>query len=115
MRVLGAIFVMLSASLALACDDVRVRGSGDLVSKDYEFEDFTKVELTNTFRADIRHSDAFSVSIEVDDNILELVEVTQDGDTLRLQLESGTGVTSATLQATITMPEIVSLDMSGAS
>ena len=115
MRVLVATFVILSAALAFACDDVGVRGSGDLVTEEYEFEDFTKVELTNTFRADITHSAAFSVSVEADDNILELVEVTQDGDTLRLQLESGTSATDATLQATITMPEIVSLDVSGAS
>ncbi len=115
MKILLSTLVLLSASLAFACDDAAVRGSGNLVAENYEFEGFTKVEIANTFRADISRSDTFSVSVEADDNILELIEVTQDGDTLRLQLESGTTVTSATLQATIRMPEIESLDVSGAS
>ena len=115
MRVLVATFAILSASLAFACDDVRIRGSGDLVTEEYEFEDFTKVELTNAFRADIRHSDEFSVSVEVDDNILELVEVSKQDDTLRLQVKSGTSTTDVTLNATITMPDLYSLELSGAS
>ena len=98
MKILLSTLVLLSALLAFACDDAAVRGSGNLVTENFDFEDFTKVEIANTFRADISRSDAFSVSVEVDDNILELIEVTQDGDTLRLQLESGTSVTSATLQ-----------------
>ncbi len=111
-------FLLVSGLLVMAAacdDDVGVRGSGDLVTKEYEFEDFAKVELANSFRAGITYADVFSVSLEVDDNILDLVEVTQDGDTLRLQLESGSSVFSATLEATITMPEVVSLDLSGAS
>ena len=115
MNILVAALVLLSLSLAVACNEADVRGSGDLVTEEYDFEDFTKVDISNTFRADIRQSDTFSVSVEVDDNVLELIEVTQDGDTLRLRLESGTGVSNATIEATITMPEIVALNVSGAS
>ena len=98
MRVVVTTLVILAASLAFACDDVvGVRGSGDLVTEEYEFADFTDVEVSHTFRADISYSDSFSVSLEVDDNILELVEVTNEGGTLRLGLESGANTRDATM------------------
>lgn len=40
MKILVAALVLVSLSLAIVCDEVGVRGSGDLVKEEYEFEDF---------------------------------------------------------------------------
>jgi hypothetical protein len=108
--------IIVALLLAFACEDVvGIRGSGDLVTEDYTFEDFTDVELSHSFHAEITYSDSYSVSVEVDDNILDLVEVFKDGDTLRLGLESGFRTRNVTLNATITIPELFSLELSGAT
>ena len=118
MRLALALCVLLATSFLMACDvdeENAITGSGDLITEEYEFEDFTSVELSSAFDADISFADSFSVSLEVDDNVLELVEVTEDGDTLQFRLAPPSSTRRVTLRATITMPELSSLDLSGAS
>jgi len=117
-------WIVLIAALVLtlglaACDDEEedaVRGSGSVVTEEMAFADFTAVEAANAFAVDITQSDSFSVTIRVDDNILDLLDVSKDGDTLRIRLERGVSLRGdVTLEATITMPELDGLQLSGAS
>jgi len=90
-------------------------GSGDLETETYTFADFNKVEISSAFEFEIEQSSSYSIEITVDDNIMEYVRVSQDGQTLRIGLKPATWIGPATLKASVTMPELSGLDISGAS
>jgi hypothetical protein len=118
------LWMILVAALALmpglaACDEddeaSALRGSGNIVTEEMDFADFTAVEAANAFVVDITRSDSFNVTLRVDDNILDLLDVSKAGDTLRIRLKPRASLTNATLEASVTMPELDSLKLSGAS
>ena len=77
--------------------------------------DFTAVEAGSAFVVEITQSDTFSVTIRVDDNISDLVDVSKAGDTLKIRLEPSVSLRNATLEAEITMPDLEGLELSGAA
>ena len=106
----------LSAGVA-ACEDLEVvRGSGNVITEQFTFADFTRVRLQNTIAAEITRSDSFDVTVRADDNILDLLDVSREGDTLKMRLSPGVQLRGdVTLEATITMPDLDRLHLSGAS
>jgi len=108
----------LTLGLAACGDECEegVRGSGNVVTEEMAFADFTAVYVENAFVVEIIQSDSFSVTIRVDDNILDSVEVSKEGDTLRIRLGRGVSLRGdVTLEAMITMPDLEGLELSGAS
>lgn len=77
--VLAAILVLGLGLIACDGDDDGVRGSGNLVTRDFELTDFTSVRLFGAFDAEITRSDTYSVSLRVDDNILDRSRWTGSG------------------------------------
>ncbi len=119
-------WIVLIAALVLALglaacgddeegDEEAVRGSGNVVTEDMEFADFTAVDAQNAFAVEISQSETFGVTIRVDDNILDLLDVSKAGDTLRIRLKPPVSLRNATLEAEITMPDLQGLKLSGAS
>ena len=93
-----------------------IRGSGVLTRQEFALADFDELEVSNTFKVDVRRSDAFGVSVTVDDNFLEHLVVEQRGGTLRIGLESGISTRGdVTIEARVTMPELRRISLSGAS
>jgi len=90
-------------------------GSGNLVTEEYDFTDFSEIELSHAFEATITPGDAYAVSITVDDNVVEHLLVEQDGARLRIGLQQDQLLTRATLRAEITLPALTRLEVSGAS
>jgi hypothetical protein len=97
------------------CGSISILGSGNLITKEYHFEDFTSVEAQSGFSVEVIRSDNFSVEITTDDNIQEQIRVKQSGDTLTIGLKSIGGRISVTLEAKITMPELRGISLSGGS
>jgi hypothetical protein len=123
MKRVGILLLALAGLIALfaGCGDDEgdaeaIRGSGNVITEEMELADFGAVEAANAFEVEITQSDTFGVTIRVDDNILDLLDVSKDGDTLRLRLERGVSLFGdVTLEASITMPELERLELSGAS
>jgi hypothetical protein len=90
-------------------------GSGNLITQEMDFTDFTKLEISHVFQAKVTRSDSFSVGITVDDNLLEYVIVRKSGNTLRIYLKGGYAYIGTTKMVEITMPKIDKLSLSGAS
>lgn len=90
-------------------------GSGNLITQEMDSANFTKVEISHVFQAKITRADSFSVTITVDDNLLEYVVVRKSGNTLRVYLKAGYAYISTTKTVEITMPRIDKLSLSGAS
>lgn len=88
-------------------------GSGNLITQEMDFTDFTKLEIGHVFQARVTRADSFSVSVTVDDNLLEYVTVRKSGKTLSVSLEGGYAYIGTTKIVEITMPGIDKLSLSG--
>jgi len=92
-----------------------VTGSGKLASWDFDYRNFTKIEAGYAFDIEVIRGDSYLVSITVDDNLYEYLDITKNGDTLRIRLKPTYIYTNVTRKATINLPDLESLDLSGAS
>ena len=104
--------LFVGALLAVGCIDVR--GSGTVIAEDRVIRDFTGIDVGDTFEVEIVQSPFFSVTIGADDNLLDRVDVSKSGETLRIDLQSGS-YTDVTLEARIAMPVLHRLNLSGVS
>jgi Putative auto-transporter adhesin, head GIN domain len=111
-----ALAVLAAALLLLGgCVFGNISGSGNLQTKQYDITGFTGVEAGWAFQVTITRSDTYSVNVTIDDNLVDDLIVTKSGSTLVIRLKPGYIYASYTARAEITMPEILSLDFSGAS
>jgi len=92
-----------------------VSGSGKLETRDVDYSDFSKVEISHAFEVTITRGDSYHVSITLDDNVWENLEVYQRGDTLYVGLKQPALYIHVTQKAAITLPALQSLSLSGAS
>jgi hypothetical protein len=79
-----------------------------------ELSGFSTVIVSHAFEVEIAEADSYSVSITVDDNLFEYLNVKTSGSTLFIGLVSGNYI-RATQEAVITMPDLRELRLSGAS
>ena len=110
---LALIIIMSTPTVITGC--TIITGSGDLVTEDYSYRDFTDIEAGYAFDIEVSQADTYLVSITVDDNLYEYLDVTQRGDTLHISLQPNRLYTNATLRAVIEMPDLHRLELSGAS
>ncbi|MBI4658461.1 MAG: DUF2807 domain-containing protein [Verrucomicrobia bacterium] len=105
-------------SLALAGCGVlglSITGSGQTVTKDYDVSGFSRIAVGNAFQVEIKQGPEHKVAVTVDDNLLEYLDVTTSGETLRIRMQPNLNVRNGTLKAAITLPDLTGLDLSGAT
>jgi hypothetical protein len=117
--------LLLSACLVSGCGVILVpengeTETGELETRQYDFTDFTRVDIGSAFEYEIRRADTYSISITADSNLFDDLRVTKVGQTLDIGLEfPGISLTffspSPRLRAVITMPQLQGLDSSGAT
>jgi hypothetical protein len=96
-----------------ACNSVG--GSGNVVSRQIEVSAFSRLEVSASFTATVSVGDAEAVTVRIDDNLVDTLDVHVSGDTLHVGLRSGTSVTNATLEADVTVRSLSAIDVSGAA
>jgi hypothetical protein len=111
---LGAVVIAVSF-LGAACADTPVVGSGDLVTEQYDFANFTRVEVSHAFEVEITRGDGFSVEVTTDDNLVDRLRVEQRGDTVKIGMKAGVDFGTVTRRAAIVLPDLRGVDLSGAS
>ena len=108
--------LVASISLAgLACVPFgSIVGRGPVETHTQDFSGFTQLEISSTFDVEVVRDSAYSVSVTTNQNIFDYLDISKDGDTLKIRLKNGS-YTVASLKARVTMPELVSLEVNGAS
>jgi hypothetical protein len=116
------IIVVIVTAVAVTCTVLALRGwpgglvgSGNLETEEYAFTNFTEVEIGSAFEFEVNQSDSYNISVTVDDNVLDYVRVSQVGQTLKIGLRTVTWFGPVTLRASVTMPQLSDLTVSGAS
>lgn len=92
-----------------------ITGSGVLTTIRKDFVDFSRIELSHSFRGTINRAEGYQIELRTDDNIVPYLLVSKIGETLKISLESGHDYQHTTLQADITLPDLRGLKLSGAS
>jgi RNA polymerase sigma factor (sigma-70 family) len=83
------------------------KGSGKAVTKEMDFADFTAVEVSSVFQVEIARADSFRTAITADDNVFPYVQVTKDGSTLRISIDSrNKSISVTTLKASVALPAL---------
>jgi hypothetical protein len=88
-------------------------GSGNQVTENRQFSDFSSVSVSSGFAFVVTESDSYSVKTITDDNIQNYVQVSKSGDTLSVGLKPGYGISTSTLRVEIAMPSLNRLELSG--
>jgi len=116
------IIIVIVAAVAVICTLLIVRGwpgglvgSGNLETEEYAFTNFTEVEISSAFEFEIEQSSSYNISVTADDNVMDYVQVSQVGQTLKIRLGPRRLLGSVTLRASVTMPQLSGLTVSGAS
>lgn len=98
---------------AAGCETVT--GSGETATWQMDYSDFNEVEVGSAFDVEISRADSFLVNITIDKTLYEYLRIDQRGDTLRIGLKPNYTYRDTTQQATITLPDLRRLQLSGAS
>jgi hypothetical protein len=92
------------------------KDTGPLTTRGYDFTGFTAVDVGSAFTVVITRADACSVNITTRESLFKDIRVVNSSGTLRISLSwPGAIIGSRTLEAHITMPELTSLEVSGAT
>ncbi len=115
-RKVGLTVLLAAAVMAMvlgtAC--TFVVGAGQDVTTDYNFKDFSKLDISHGFNVQITASSAYKVSVTVPENIVKYLDVEQNGDTVRIGLQNN-AYSNIHPQAVVTMPDLRGCSLSGGS
>jgi hypothetical protein len=103
------------AALGLVTGCKVVTGSGETVTWEMDYADFTKLDIGSAFDVEITRADTFLVRITIDKALNEYLSVDQRGDTLHIGLERNNVYTNTRQEAIINLPDLRRLELSGAS
>lgn len=118
-RVLSLSAALLFVTLVASACNVSVsfgdgiEGSGVVVTESFDLGGFDEIRVSSAFEVDVEVGPEVSVVVRADDNLIEHLEVEVDDDRLRLGLDES--LRNGTLEATVTLPSLRGVDISGAS
>jgi hypothetical protein len=92
----------------------KVKGSGNIQIQKRDVSGFSNVKAGGAITVDIAAQREFGVEVEADDNLLEFIKTEVKGDTLKIYTD-GSISTRNPIRVRISMPQIESFDVSGAS
>lgn len=117
MKKTSACSLLILFALAIAAMQTvsgQPRGSGNLTTVEKPVSGFTQLEVHHGCRLDLRRGESYSVVIRIDDNLVDYLEVVQEGGRLRIGMKRGS-YSNVHLEADVTMPHLEELGLSGGS
>ncbi len=110
--------IILSTLIILtSCDFLGEEGSGRIVSRGYDFDRFTGIGAHHSLDFTVKQDNSlYDVSVRVDDNLVDELEVYQSGKDISIGFErSITSIDPTEFSADIITDGITAFDVSGAS
>ncbi len=106
--------------LSLAITGCAGFNPGPEENRDYGLKDFSAVRVSSAFEMELVRSDAYAVTVTAQEGLFEHIKAEKTGDTLAIGMEWGWGTWVPSWgyhrpKVRITMPEVSSVDLSGAS
>jgi len=105
-----SVFFLLSA-----CNFEAVKGSDVITQKSFDITDFTEIDVSSAIEVELIQSDDYSVTLESNDNVVELIDISKKEETLRIKAKDNYAFTDVKIKITIHAPAINRIESSGAS
>lgn len=90
----------------------QVSGAGDVISKQYNINDFTEIEIGTAVEFEIVPGDTYSVSLKTNENIFDYVDVYHSGKTLSIKMKP-ISYSKTSVVATIALPMLDRINLKG--
>ena len=100
--------------MAGCIDYNRTAGSKNIETRQFDYSGFKRIEVSDAFNVDVTRSDTYEVSITLNDNLFNDLDISMSGDTLRIGINPFPNFVNTTRHATISLPELDALTISGA-
>lgn len=115
--------LVLSFALLLGCSACNasitfgqdVEAAGELVTVPFDLDGFDSIDISNTFDVTVEIGEPASVELFINEDLIDELDVRVRNDELRIGLKNGISVRNGTLEATVRMPAIEEIEVSGAS
>lgn len=108
--------VPILAALFFSCAFMEnIVGSGNLIQVDLGYTGFSALHVGSAFDVTLIHDDAYSVTLMVDDNVVDRVQSYRDGAILAIGLDKSYRYTAVSLKAVITMPRLTAFELEDAA
>ena len=103
--------------LSASSNTIVIKDTGELVSTDYPFQDFTKLEVGGFFTAEINQGDEFRVLVEAEEALKPYIDVDIQGKTLKIGLspDHKYSIEKSTHRVVITLPVLTQIHATGHS
>lgn len=111
---------VIAATLFMGCEATvpiprGVSGSGKIVTKEINYRDFTRIEIGSVFEVKIVEGGSYLIKITANDNLFDYINVTQEGETLKIKLTPNYNYRDVTLRAEISLPKLTGVYLYGAT
>ncbi len=110
-------FLLLSMFFSASCGYMggeRISGNGESATQQRSVSNFSGVEVSGPYNVFISQGDSYNVRIEGDENLLEYIEIEQNGDVLEISSRDGYNLNPrARIKVYVTTPRIEQLDVAG--
>ena len=87
---------------------------GELITKEWEYSDFTAVDVSSAIHCVIMQDSSYRIIISADERILDKINVAKTENTLSIRIEPNT-ISASAPTAVVRMPNLAKLVLSGAS
>jgi hypothetical protein len=116
----GMLIALLATSMVFAgCERVDLaEKNGPITTQSYNFTDFTGIDVGYAFELIVTPSSSYSVTITAGENVLDHINVHQDGSVLVFDIDNWIDIWWTSFynpKVNITMPMLEKLELSGAS
>ncbi len=89
--------------------------STDRTTKNYDFQDYNKVKVSNGMILNITQSSSYSIQVNADGQDLEHLKVEKNGNSLQIYIDENNYKRNGDIRIDIKMPSLTGLDISGGS
>jgi hypothetical protein len=108
--------IMITAVLLTGCvAPIIKKDTGPTVTRNYDFTDFTIIEIGHAAKLEVTRADTYSISISAGESVFDHIKVTKTGNKLKIDLGNLFFSFPRSPSVKITMPELRGLYLSGAS
>jgi hypothetical protein len=114
--IIGLVLLLAAGLLLAGCTRVVINvDNGPTVTRNYDFANFTSIEVGFAFELEVIPADTYRVTITAGENLFDYIEVSKSGDTLKIDVKNLIINFRTSPKVEITMPELRGLNLSGAA
>jgi hypothetical protein len=110
LTVFAGISLLLLSSCRLHC----VKGSGKEAAENRKVADFTKLDISGSYKVVLKQDSSLSVAITADDNLLKYIKTEVNGDKLKISTDNKNFCTDRDIVITVGVHNIEAIKASGA-